>query len=85
MFRTSKSEVKELLVSMGQLTIGDDFLKIENYPFQPSIAYRQTNFKTSQIDDIDFKSYPPTFRIGNELIFLTSEKKAELEEFAKKK
>lgn len=84
MFSTSKSEVKELLVSMGQLTIGDDFLKIENYPFQPSIAYRQTNFKTSQIDDIDFKSYPPTFRIGNELIFLTSEKKAELEEFAKK-
>ncbi|MFV0530674.1 MAG: hypothetical protein ACK5MD_04475 [Flavobacteriales bacterium] len=84
MFSTSKSEVKELLVSTGQLTIGDDFLKIENYPFEPSIAYEQTIFKTSQIDDIDFKSYPPTFRVDNELIFLTSEKKVELEEFAKK-
>ena len=84
MFSTSKSEVKELLVSMGQLTIGDDFLKIENYPFEPSIAYRQTIFKTDQIDDIDFKSYPPTFRIGNELIFLTAQRKVELEEFAKK-
>ena len=84
MFSTSKSEVKELLVSMGQLTIGDDFLKIENYPFEPSIAYGQTIFKTNQIDDIDFKSYPPTFRVGNELIFLTSEKKIELEEFATK-
>ena len=84
MFSTSKSEVKELLVSTGQLTIGDDFLKIENYPFEPSIAYRQTIFKTNQIDDIDFKSYPPTFRVGNELIFLTSEKKIELEEFATK-
>jgi len=84
MFSTSKSEVKELLVSTGQLTIGEDFLKIEDYPFEPSVAYRQTIFKADQIDDLDFKSYPPTFRIGNELIFLTSEKKAELEEFAKK-
>jgi hypothetical protein len=84
MFSTSKSEVKELLVSMGQLTIEDDFLKIENYPFEPSIAYGQTIFKTNQIDDLDFKSYPPTFRVGSELIFLTSEKKIELEEFATK-
>jgi hypothetical protein len=84
MFSTSKSEVRELLVSTGQLTIGDDFLKIESYPFEPSIAYEQTIFKTNQIDDIDFKSYPPTFRVGNELIYLTSEKKVELEEFAKK-
>ena len=84
MFSTSKSEVRELLVSTGQLTIGDDFLKIENYTFEPSIAYGQTIFKTNQIDDIDFKSYPPTFRVGNELIYLTSEKKVELEEFAKK-
>ena len=84
MFSTSKTEVNELLVSTGQLTIEEDFLKIENYPFEPSIAYRQTIFKTNQIDDIDFKSYPPTFRVCNELIFLTSEKKVELEEFAKK-
>ena len=84
MFSTSKSEVKELLVSSGQLTIGDDFLKIQNYPFEPSIAYGQNTFKTNQIDDIDFKSYPPTFRVGNELIYLTSEKKVELEEFAKR-
>lgn len=82
MFGTSESEVKEFLISTGQLTIGEDFLKIENYPFEPSIAYRQTIFKTDQIDDIDFKSYPPTFRVGNELIFLTSEKKVELEDFA---
>lgn len=84
MFRTSKSEVKELLVSSGKLIIGNDFLKIEDYPFEPSIAHKQTIFKTNQIDDIDIKSYPPTFRVGSELIYLTSEKKVELEEFAKK-
>lgn len=84
MFSTSKSETNELLVSTGQLTIGDDFLEIEGYPFEPSIAYRQTNFKVNQIDDIDLKSYPPTFRVENELIFLASEKKVELEEFAQR-
>lgn len=84
MFSSSKTEVSELLVSMGQLTIGDDFLKIENYPFEPSIASEQKIFKIEQIEDIDFKSYPPTFRVGKELIFLTSEKKVELEEFAKR-
>jgi hypothetical protein len=84
MFSTSKPEVKELLVSMGQFTIGDDFLIIENYPFEPSIAFGQTMFKADQIDDIDFKSYPPTFRIENELVFLSADKKPELEEFANK-
>ena len=84
MFSTSKSEVNELLVSTGQLTIGNDFLKIENYPFEPSIAYRQKIFKTDQIDDIDHSSYPPTIRIDDELIFLTRENKNELEEFAKR-
>ena len=67
---------------MGQLTIGNDFLKIVNYPFEPSIAYRQKTFNSCQIDDIDFKSYPPTIRIKDELIFLTREKKSELEKFA---
>ena len=84
MFSTSKSELTELLVSTGKLTIGKDYLKIENYPFEPSIAYGQTIFRPNQIDDIDFKSSHPTFKVGNELIYLTSEKKAELEEFAKK-
>ncbi|MBL7809283.1 MAG: hypothetical protein JNN28_15795 [Saprospiraceae bacterium] len=84
MFSPSKSEVEALLVSIGELTIEDDFIKIEHYPFEPSIAYRQQTFKANQIDDIDFKSYPPTFRVGNELIYLTAEKKIELEAFAKR-
>ncbi|MCM5530636.1 hypothetical protein [Parasegetibacter sp. NRK P23] len=84
MFSTSKAERKGLLVSMGEITIGDDFLKIENYPFEPSIAYKQNIFKANQIDDIDVKSYPPTFRIGNEIVFLESDKKEILEVFAAK-
>ena len=84
MFSTSKAEVKGLLISMGEITIGEDFLKIENYPFEPSIAYKQNIFKANQIDDIDVKSYPPTFRIGNEIVFLGSDMKERLEVFAAK-
>lgn len=84
LFSTSKSEAAELFVSMGQLTIGDTFLKIDNYPFEPSVAYQQSIFKTNQIEDIDYTSYPPTCRLGNELIFLPAEKKTELKEFASK-
>ncbi|AYZ15109.1 hypothetical protein EGY05_18430 [Chryseobacterium arthrosphaerae] len=82
MFRSSKSEIREFLVSLGQLSFADDSLTIKNYPFEPSIAYRQNTFPSEQIDDIDFTSSPPTCRIGNELLFLNAEQKTELEKFA---
>lgn len=84
MFSTSKIEIFKMLISNGDLTFGDDFLKIKNYPFEPSIAYKQSIIKVNQIDEIDLKSYPPTINVGNELIYLTTEKKVELEEFATK-
>jgi hypothetical protein len=84
MFSTSKTEVRAMLVSLGQVTIGDDFLKFENYPFEPSVAFRQPEFSADQIDDIDFKSYPPTVRIKDELIFLSGEQRSALEDFSKR-
>lgn len=84
LFTTSQSEVQQLLVSMGQLTIAHDFLKIENYPFEPSAAYRQSIFRPDQIHDMDIKSHPPTFRTGRELIFLNTDQKAELKNFAER-
>lgn len=82
LFSTSKSKGNKVLDTFGVVTIADDFLKIENYPFEPSIAYRQTIFKAKQIDDIDYKSYPSTMKVGNELIYIAFEKKAALENFA---
>lgn len=73
-----------MLVSLGQVTVGDDFLKFENYPFEPSVVFRQPEFSADQIDDIDFKSYPPTVRIKDELIFLSGEKRSALEDFSKR-
>jgi len=74
--------IKKLLVSMGESIIEDDFIEITNYPFEPSIAYRQTHFSAKEIRNIDYKSYPPTIQIDNELIFLSAEKRTELEIFA---
>ena len=84
MFSTSKREIKELLVPMGEVAIDNDFLKIEKYPFEPSIAFRQSIFHSEQIDDIDFNSRPPTIRVKDELVFLSAEKKPELESFAQR-
>jgi hypothetical protein len=81
-FSTSKKEVNDLLVSSGQLRFESDYLEIDGYPFQPSIAYGQTKIPSDIIDEIDIESYPPTIKVNNELIFLTSEKRDELKEFA---
>jgi hypothetical protein len=81
-FSTSKKEVNDLLVSSGQLRFESDYLEIDGYPFQPSIAYGQTKIPSELIDEIDIESYPPTIKVKNELIFLTSEKRDELKEFA---
>jgi len=82
MFSSSKKEVKKLMISSGVLKIDSDFLQIKNYPFQPSIVFRQPRISKDIIVDIDPESHPPTIRIKNELIFLTAEKREELNEFA---
>ena len=81
---TPKSELRDLLVSIGKLTVDDHFLRIDNYPFEPSIAYGQPIIKADQIDEMDSISFPPTIKVGNELIFLTREKKDELDAFAER-
>ena len=84
MFSSSKKEVRDMLVSTGQLRIESNFLQIDDYPFQPSIAYGQTKIFADTIDEIDIESYPPTIKVKDELIFLTSEKRDELKAFARR-
>lgn len=84
MFSTPRNEVMNLLVSLGEVTIGEDFLKIENYPFEPSAVYNQPTIRVEDIDDIDIQSYPPNIRIKNELIYIPADKKNALKLFAHK-
>lgn len=81
-FGKSKKELEELLVPTGELTIHEKFLKIENYPFEPSIAFGRATFSADQIDDISYKHFQPTIRINEELTFLSAQYRKELEAFA---
>lgn len=82
LFGKSKKELEEMFVSLGELSIDGKFLKIENYPFEPSIAYKQATFRADQIKDISYRLFQPTIRIKEELIFLSAEYRKELEIFA---
>jgi hypothetical protein len=81
MFSTSKKEVGELLVDLGQVTIGQDTISFVDYPFEPSKAFKQATFRPSDIDDIDPTGYPPTIKVGDELLFVSAKQKDELIKF----
>ena len=82
MFSTSQKEISEMLVSSGNIDIHEDSLQLLNYPFRPSSAYNKAIFSKEVIDDIDIESYPPTIKVKNEIIFLNSDKREKLKEFA---
>ncbi|WP_240485472.1 hypothetical protein [Myroides marinus] len=84
MFSTSKEELEQLLVPLGTCFIGEDFIQVKNYPFEPSIAYNQTLIKKEDIVDFDYDAQPMTIRIKNELIFISVEHKEALIHFADK-
>ena len=81
MFTSSPEEVTELLVDLGQVIIGRDTVTFVDYPFEPSIAFKHATFKGSDIDNIDPTSFPPTIKVGEELLFVSTEQKGELLKF----
>ncbi|MDR2222931.1 MAG: hypothetical protein LBE34_09335 [Flavobacteriaceae bacterium] len=84
MFSTPKEELKQLLVSLGTCFIGEGFIQVKDYPFEPSIAYNQTLIKKEDIVDFDYDARPMTIRIKNELIFISIKHKEALIHFASK-
>jgi len=82
MFSTSKTEVMQLLVGMGEATILQNAIKISNYPFEPSTAFAEGEFRVADISDVDITSFPPTMRVRDELIFISAKQKEELSRFA---
>jgi hypothetical protein len=83
MFSTSKQEINDMLTPcFSHIAIEPDELIISDYLFEPSIAFRKPNIQVSQITDIDLNAYPPTVRVGDEVIFLSSQHKDNLRLFA---
>ncbi|MDX2279165.1 MAG: hypothetical protein NW218_06230 [Saprospiraceae bacterium] len=53
-----------------------------NYPFEPSIAFKQATFTAAEIDNIDPTGYPPTIKIRDELLFVRATQQDALKKFA---
>jgi hypothetical protein len=82
MFTTSNEEIHEMLVDRGEVTIECGSINVSNYPFKPSIITRQPKILAKDVLNIDITAAPPTIRIGDELIFISRNKKEQLWEFA---
>lgn len=83
MFSSSKEELKEMMVDLGEVTFKDNNIEIKDYPFKPSVLYFNSIIQGSNIHDINLKSRPLTINISNnELVFIAFKHKENLEEFA---
>jgi len=81
-FNSSKYEMENLICGIGNSEISKDTIFIKNYPFEPSLAFPKKEFKHNEIESICIDVSPHYFRVGNELVFVTTENKTELSEFA---
>ena len=83
-FGTTKEEIKEFFKDYSRINIADNYIMVEEYLFDPSIVYTNKILKSSDIENIDISSFPPTLKVENDLIFVSFELKSELIEFARK-
>jgi len=81
-FGSSDREMESFFVSLGQVVIGAEDIIITGYPFKPSVAFGHKLIDHLEIKSIDINGYPPTIRVGNELIFVSAEHKEALKIFA---
>ena len=83
-FGSTDDEIKQFFADWGQITFGDKIIKINNYPFEPAVVYKQKTIEATEISNIDIESAPPTIQIANELIFISAEHREALKRFADK-
>ena len=61
----------KFLNSIGESEIREQSIKVWGYPFEPAIVYPEKEIFYHQIEEIHVKQYPPTLKIGKELIFVS--------------
>lgn len=77
------SLAKKLFTGIGQSKIQEAEISITNYPFEPSVAYPHKTIKANEINSISIDFGPCELNIGKDIVFVSAEKKDELEKFAK--
>ncbi len=81
-FNSSEFEMKNMLCGTGDSEITANEIIISKYPFEPSIAFPQQRFNASQIESISIDFGVCKIYVGNDIVFVSAEKKEELKEFA---
>ncbi len=81
-FGLTETEMKQFSVDLGQVTFDADALTFKNYPFAQSVASSNSIIASKDILNVCIKSFPPTIRVNNDLIFISAERQQDLESFA---
>ena len=82
LFGSNLYEMHTFICGIGEVEIEKNYINIKKYPFEPSLVYPSKKVLYSEIDEIHLGQYPPTLKIGNELIFISREQVKLLEGFA---
>ena len=81
-FGSNAYELKNFFCGIGEAEILENSIKITNYPFEPSAVYPEKEIEYQEIAEIHLEKFPPTLKIGDELIFISRNFVDELEAFA---
>ncbi|MCP3929743.1 MAG: hypothetical protein GY705_11650 [Bacteroidetes bacterium] len=81
-FDSTPDELEKFLCGIGESEIKQTEIIIDNYPFEPSQVHPNRIIHFSEIDEIHLDNYPPTIKMGAELIFISREKIEPLGAFA---
>ncbi len=74
---------KRLLCGIGTSSIGENSIKITDYPFEPSVVYPSASIAAHEIDAISLEFGVCKLYVKDDIVFVSAEKKKELELFAK--
>lgn len=81
-FKFGENKSKNLLCGIGEARIKKDSIEICNYPFEPSIAFPEKDIKANEIESLCIEFGVCKVFVGEDIIFVSAEKKEELKIFA---
>lgn len=82
-FNDSEDKMINLICGVGESVINEHTIEINHYPLKPSVAYPSKTIKANEIDAMSLDFGICKLFTADDIVFVTAEKKNELEQFAK--
>ncbi|MCQ0111420.1 hypothetical protein [Zhouia amylolytica] len=76
--------MNKLITTLGSSEIRESEILIQNYPFEPSVAYPGRTFIASEIEGVVLDFGNPKLHVTGDIVFVAAKYKNELKAFAKK-